>query len=50
MSKDEIKKYLAELGRKGGKAGKGKSKVRGGSDYYRKLRMKGLQKTKRSDK
>lgn len=27
----------AEMGRKGGKAGKGKSKVRGDAEYYRKL-------------
>jgi len=29
---------VAEIGSKGGKAGTGKSKVRGDSDYYRKIR------------
>lgn len=32
-----INKYMSELGKKGGSAGTGKSKVRGNSDYYKKL-------------
>jgi hypothetical protein len=37
MSDEEIKRYLASIGGKGGKAGKGQSKVRGGSDYYKRI-------------
>lgn len=36
MSEDDVKKYLKEIGSKGGKA-KGKAKVRGDSDYYKKI-------------
>jgi hypothetical protein len=35
---ENIKKYLARIGKKGGKAGKGESKIRGDSDYYRRIR------------
>jgi general stress protein YciG len=41
--KKEVLEYLKEIGAKGGKA-TGKSKVRGDSDYYRKLREKGIRK------
>jgi hypothetical protein len=34
---DPVKEYLRRIGAKGGKAGKGASKVRGDSDYYRRL-------------
>ena len=37
MSEEEIKRYLASIGAKGGKAGSGKSKVRGGKDYYKRI-------------
>ena len=37
MSAEEIKRYLASIGSKGGKAGKGKSKLRGGPDYYKRI-------------
>lgn len=37
MSKTEIKKYLASIGSKGGKAGTGKSKIRGGKEYYKRI-------------
>lgn len=39
MSKSEVSKYLAEIGKKGGKA-KGKAKVRGDADYYREISKK----------
>jgi hypothetical protein len=32
-----INKYMAEIGKKGGMAGTGKSKIRGDSDYYKKI-------------
>jgi len=41
--KKEVLEYLKKMGAKGGKA-TGKSKVRGDSDYYRKLREKGIRK------
>ena len=37
MSGEEIKRYLAAIGSKGGKAGTGTSKRRGGPDYYKRL-------------
>lgn len=37
MSEEEIKKYLASIGSKGGKAGVGGSKLRGGPDYYKRI-------------
>ena len=37
MSEEEIKRYLASIGGKGGKAGTGKSKLRGGADYYKRI-------------
>lgn len=37
MSVEEIKRYLASIGRKGGKAGKGRSKLRGGPEYYERI-------------
>lgn len=39
---DKLSKAAAELGRKGGKAGKGASKVRGDSAYYRLKRFRGV--------
>jgi hypothetical protein len=35
---EEVKKYLSERGRIAGQAGTGKSKVRGDSGYYKKIR------------
>lgn len=37
---NEEKKYLAKIGKRGGKAGTGKSKKRGNSNYYRELALK----------
>jgi hypothetical protein len=37
MSGEEIKKYLASIGSKGGKSGTGKSKLRGGKSYYKRI-------------
>lgn len=37
MSEDEIKRYLASIGSKGGKAGIGTSKLRGGPAYYKRI-------------
>lgn len=37
MSEEEIRRYLASIGSKGGKAGTGKSKLRGGADYYKRI-------------
>jgi hypothetical protein len=38
--KQKRPKTVAEAGRKGGKAGRGKSKVRGDAEYYRQIRSK----------
>jgi hypothetical protein len=37
MSEKEIKEYLASIGSKGGKAGTGESKLRGGTAYYKRI-------------
>jgi hypothetical protein len=37
MSEEEIRRYLASIGSKGGKTGIGKSKLRGGTDYYKRI-------------
>ena len=37
MSEEEIKRYLAAIGRKGGTAGTGRSKLRGGTAYYKRI-------------
>lgn len=37
MSEAEIKRYLASIGSKGGKAGTGENKLRGGPDYYKRI-------------
>jgi hypothetical protein len=37
MSDQPIKKYLAKIGAKGGKAGKGATKLRGDAAYYRRI-------------
>jgi hypothetical protein len=37
MSEAEIKRYLASIGGKGGRAGTGASKLRGGTDYYKRI-------------
>jgi hypothetical protein len=36
---DKVKDYLAEIGRRGGQA-KGKAKVRGDSEYYKRISAK----------
>ena len=38
FGKELLSQAMSEIGSKGGKAGTGKSKVRGDSDYYRKIR------------
>ena len=40
MSDKSIKAYLANLGKKGGEAGTGKSKVRGSTEYYKRISAK----------
>jgi hypothetical protein len=40
MNKKELREYFAKIGAKGGKAATGKAKVRGDSDYYRRIRKK----------
>jgi general stress protein YciG len=42
-----IKKFLSEIGRKGGRAATGKAKVRGDSAYYSRLRKMGVRKQKK---
>jgi hypothetical protein len=37
VSEAVIKRYLASIGSKGGKAGTGASKRRGGTDYYKRI-------------
>jgi hypothetical protein len=37
MIQEDIKRYLAAIGSKGGKAGTGKSKRRGDSAYYQRI-------------
>jgi len=37
MSDEAIKRYLASIGSKGGKSGTGKSKLRGGTAYYKRI-------------
>ena len=44
--KDLVKEAAKLLGQIGGQAGTGKKKVRGDSNYYRVLRMKGVEKKK----
>lgn len=41
MTKEEIRAYLAGIGRKGGEA-TGKSKVRGDAAYYKKIARKAV--------
>ena len=40
---NQIKDYLASIGKKGGEAGKGKSKVRGDAAYYQRISKKAAQ-------
>jgi hypothetical protein len=37
MSEAEIRRYLARIGSKGGKAGIGESKLRGSPEYYKRI-------------
>ena len=43
---DNVRKYLASIGSKGGKT-TGKSKVRGDADYYRRISQKAAEARKR---
>ena len=45
--KDRIKEAARLLGQIGGQAGRGKKKVRGDSNYYQLLRLKGLEKRRK---
>ncbi|HVO09992.1 MAG TPA: hypothetical protein VMX54_04495 [Vicinamibacteria bacterium] len=47
---DIVSEYLRAIGSRGGSAGTGESKVRGTSDYYRKLARKRKPKKKGGDK
>jgi hypothetical protein len=40
MGKAELRAYLSALGKRGGEAGKGAAKKRGGSDHYKRLAAK----------
>jgi hypothetical protein len=40
MINDEIRRYLAEVGRRGGESGRGAAKRRGSSAYYKRLSAK----------
>jgi len=44
--RDRVKEAARLLGQIGGQSGTGKKKVRGDSNYYRVLRMKGVEKSK----
>lgn len=46
MLNDDKDPAAVALGRRGGKAGTGKSKVRGGPEYYREISQIGVQKRK----
>ena len=48
--KKEVLEFFRKTGAKGGKAGTGKSKVRGDSAYYRRLQKKGVRSRKRQGK
>jgi hypothetical protein len=37
---DKIKDYLSQIGSKGGRSGRGASKVRGDTDYYKRISKK----------
>jgi hypothetical protein len=37
LSEEEIRRFLASIGSKGGKAGTGAKKRRGGTDYYKRI-------------
>lgn len=45
---NDVKKYLAKIGRKGGQSGTGDSKKRGDSEHYKKMRA--AREAKRVDK
>jgi hypothetical protein len=47
MTKQDVKKYLSSIGKKGGLAGKGESKRRGPPEYYAKLAKKKKQSAKK---
>jgi hypothetical protein len=44
--RQEIRRFLSEIGTKGGKAGTGDAKKRGDSDHYRKMIQKRWSKKK----
>jgi hypothetical protein len=37
MLKKEVREYLAMIGRRGGQAGRGAIKLRGGASYYKRI-------------
>lgn len=40
MLKKVLREYLATIGKRGGESGRGKSKVRGDSSYYKRISAK----------
>ncbi len=44
MISKAVRSYLAGIGRRGGAAGRGKAKVRGDREYYRRISRLGLKK------
>jgi hypothetical protein len=40
MPADKVKDYLSQIGSKGGRSGTGPSKVRGDTDYYKRISAK----------
>ena len=41
--KDSLAKVASLMGRKGGKSGKGKAKIRGNASYYRDMQRKSVE-------
>jgi hypothetical protein len=42
MGSKVIRDYLKQIAQRGGEAGKGKAKVRGGAEYYKRISRKGV--------
>jgi hypothetical protein len=47
LTMNAVQKYLSEIGTKGGSAGRGASKRRGDSDYYKRIRAAREEKRKK---
>ena len=48
--KDSLAKVASLMGRKGGKSGKGKAKIRGNASYYRDMQRKSVESRLQSKK